>query len=362
MGPTAGAPGVISIQGGFALNGLGTVNGDITLIDGGMVQADLPIPGALTINGNITGDGTIQPLMTLEVNGQIDAGVTIAFGPSLGAEVGDLTLDQPGGVQGTIVGFGIGNVIDIQGSLYTDAVFTQGPTGAAGTLTLSGDGFAPLALAVEGDYISNSFTATPGGTDTIVMLAPCFASGTRIATESGEVMVDNLRVGDHVLCLMQGTGPIVWTGRRHVDLRHHPEPRKVWPVRVSAGAFGPGRPHTDLFLSPDHAVYVNDVLIPIRHLINGGTITQIPTDRVTYYHLEIPHHDVLLAEGLPTESFLDLRDGSNYANRPGPCRLYPDFSARMWEAFGCARLIVTGSELAAARALVARFATRQEAA
>jgi hypothetical protein len=104
------------------------------------------------------------------------------------------------------------------------------------------------------------------------------------------------------------------------------------------------------------------VLIPVRHLINGCTIMQVPADRVTYYHVELPRHDVVLAEGLPAESFLDIRDGSNYASRPGPIRLYPDFSARMWEAFGCARLVVTGPELDAARALVARFATHQAAA
>jgi hypothetical protein len=51
-----------------------------------------------------------------------------------------------------------------------------------------------------------------------------------------------------------------------------------------------------------------------------------------------------------------MRDGSNYAKRPGPARLYPDYSARMWEAFGCARLVVAGAELEAARALVAGFA------
>jgi hypothetical protein len=133
-------------------------------------------------------------------------------------------------------------------------------------------------------------------------------------------------------------------------------------VRVAAGAFGAGRPHSDLFLSPDHAVYVGEVLIPVKHLINGSTIAQVPVARVTYCHLELAEHDVLLAEGLPAESFLDMRDGSNYANRPGPVRLYPDFSVRMWEAFGCARLIVTGPELAAARELVGRFAAEREAA
>ena len=187
--------------------------------------------------------------------------------------------------------------------------------------------------------------------------APCYGSGTRILTERGEVAVEDLRVGDLVQTVLgESAAPIIWIGRREVDCARHPKPRQVWPVRVAAGAFGPGRPHTELFLSPDHAVYVGEVLIPIRYLINGSTIAQVPMDRVTYYHLELPRHDVVLAQGLPAESFLDLKDGSNYANRPGPVRLYPDYTARMWEAFGCARLIVTGPELAAARALVASFA------
>jgi hypothetical protein len=133
-------------------------------------------------------------------------------------------------------------------------------------------------------------------------------------------------------------------------------------VRVSAGAFGQGLPHGDLWLSPDHAVYINNVLIPVKHLINGSTIVQMKIARVTYHHIELAVHDVLLAEGLSAERFLDMRDGSKYANRPGPVRLDPDYSARMWEAFGCARLVVTGPELAAARALVEGFATDQAAA
>jgi autotransporter passenger strand-loop-strand repeat protein len=217
-------------------------------------------------------------------------------------------------------------------------------------------GYADVHFQVAQDARSGTLVTAEAG-------AQCFRSFTRILTDRGEIAVEDLHVGDLVRTVLRETlTPIAWIGRRHVDCARHPQPRKVWPVRIAAGAFGPGRPGKELFLSPDHAVYVNSVLIPIKHLINGGTIVQVPVDDVTYYHLELLQHGVLLAEGLPTESFLDLRDGSNYANRPGPCRLYPDFSARMWEAFGCARLIVTGSELAAARALVARFATRQEAA
>jgi hypothetical protein len=169
--------------------------------------------------------------------------------------------------------------------------------------------------------------------------------------------VEDLLVGDMVATVLgEAAAPIIWLGRRDVDCARHPKPRKVWPMRIAAGAVGPGQPHTELFLSPDHAVYVNGVLIPIQYLVNGSTISQMQVGQVTYYHVELPRHDVVLAQGLPAESFLDLKDGSNYSNRPGPVRVYPDFTVRMWEAYGCARLIVTGPELAAARALFAGFA------
>jgi len=177
------------------------------------------------------------------------------------------------------------------------------------------------------------------------------------------VAVEALRVGDLVRTVLGGVDqPIVWIGRREVDCVRHRQPRKVWPVRVAAGAFGPGRPHAAVWLSPDHAVYVGEVLIPVRCLVNGGSIAQVPVGRVVYYHIELPRHDVVLAQGLPAESFLDMRDGSDYAHGAGPVRLVPDYAARMWEAYGCAPLVVTGGEVEAARELVGRFREAQAAA
>jgi hypothetical protein len=57
-----------------------------------------------------------------------------------------------------------------------------------------------------------------------------------------------------------------------------------------------------------------------------------------------------------------MKDRSNYANAPGPISLYPDFSTRMWEAFGCAPLVVTGPELNAARRAIGRFTGARSAA
>jgi hypothetical protein len=59
---------------------------------------------------------------------------------------------------------------------------------------------------------------------------------------------------------------------------------------------------------------------------------------------------VVLAEGLPTESYLETGDRANFANGGGVVRQFPDFSAHAWEAMGCAPLVVTGAELARARA------------
>ena len=121
---------------------------------------------------------------------------------------------------------------------------------------------------------------------------------------------------------------------------------------VEAHAFGRGLPRRDLWLSSDHAIYVNECLVPVHRLINGTSIRQVPVPDVMYFHVQLPWHDVVRSEGLPTESFLDTGDRSNFENGGGPIRLHPDFNARMWEAEGCARLILTGPELEAARAMV----------
>jgi hypothetical protein len=129
-----------------------------------------------------------------------------------------------------------------------------------------------------------------------LVLTKCLRAGTRILTQRGDVPLEGLFVGERVHTVLDGAAaPIAWIGHRDVDCVGHPKPRQVWPVRVAAGAFGPGRPHTDLFLSPDHAVYLNEVLIPVRHLINASTITQVLVDQVTYCHIELSRHDVVLA-------------------------------------------------------------------
>jgi hypothetical protein len=93
------------------------------------------------------------------------------------------------------------------------------------------------------------------------------------------------------------------------------------------------------------------VLIPVRYLVNGTTIRQEAVRQVTYHHVELSTHDVLFAEGLPAESYLDVDGHCSFDNGDGVTILYPDFASRMWEAEGCAPLAVTGTEFAAVKSL-----------
>jgi collagen type I alpha len=154
----------------------------------------------------------------------------------------------------------------------------------------------------------------------------CFAAGTRIGTICGLVAVEHLRPG--VLLptqFAQVPQPILWIGTRRVDCRRHPDPSSVLPVKITADAFGPRLPKRDLLLSPDHAIYTHGALIPVKHLITNAAVVQIDVDTVSYYHLELPRHDVILAEGLLAESYLDLGNRNNFSNGGRSLRLYPQF-------------------------------------
>jgi hypothetical protein len=157
-----------------------------------------------------------------------------------------------------------------------------------------------------------------------------------------------------------GAAPVVWIGSRRVDCGRHPKPETVMPVRVARGAFGANVPERDLYLSPGHAVFVDGVLVPVRYLIDGETIAQVTVDSITYHHVELPNHDVVLAEGLPSESYLDTREDTNFARGGRPVRLHPDFAARSWETMGCAPIVVAGERLAAIRGRLAAGGTRDQ--
>ncbi|HET6305560.1 MAG TPA: Hint domain-containing protein, partial [Rhodopila sp.] len=183
--------------------------------------------------------------------------------------------------------------------------------------------------------------------------------GTRITTPRGSVAVERLREGDTVLTVSGKRQKITWIGRRTLDCRRHVAPERVMPVRIAPHAFGENRPQRALLLSPDHSVFVEDVLIPAKHLVNGTTVTRVDVASVTYYHVELPRHDVVLAEGLPAETYLETGARCAFENGGGALQLHADFApdeervGMVWQNFGYAPLIGRDGQLDRVRARLA---------
>ncbi len=120
--------------------------------------------------------------------------------------------------------------------------------------------------------------------------------------------------------------------------------------RRFAGAFGDNLPERDLRLSPLHAVYVNGSLFEAISLVNGTTIYHEQNTRhVTYHHIELDAHDVLLAEGLPAESYLDTGSKTVFDSVSGVTILHPDFASSEGVEI-CAPMVRVGAELEQVRA------------
>ena len=235
-------------------------------------------------------------------------------------------------------------------TLYDTAANVQANLGALETLAVDGK-LASISLT---DFGTPTISVTPAVADADAQalariitaydqaVLPCYAAGTRIATERGAVAVEQLRIGERVILAEGGTAPVVWLGHRRVDCRRHPRSADVRPVRIAAHAFGLGRPFRDVRLSPDHAVFCDGVLIPVRYLLNDATVRQEDVDEVTYWHVELPAHGVLLADGLPAESYLDTGNRAAFVECGAAAMAHPAFARAVWHRRGCAQLVTQG--------------------
>jgi hypothetical protein len=255
--------------------------------------------------------------------------------------LGAVSAGDTNAFAGTIEGFGVNDTVFLP-NLASPGSYT--PNFSNGTLTITDGSTTLAALDFAGSYTLSSFLLLPagGGTDIVT----CLAAGTRVRTARGDIPVEQLVEGDRVPTRISGhEAAVTWIGHRRLDCRQHPKPEQVWPVRIAAGSFADNVPQRDVYLSPDHAVFVDGVLIPVKYLIDGAAIVQVPRDEVVYYHVELAEHDVMLAEGLAVETYLDIDHRATFDNAPGAVVMQPQFVVRTWEAAGCAELVVTGARL-----------------
>ncbi|NNM55667.1 MAG: Hint domain-containing protein [Acidocella sp.] len=189
-------------------------------------------------------------------------------------------------------------------SVYT---LTDEHSGGGSTVVSSNVTLAPGTA--PSNFISSGGTLLYNGAP------PCFYAGTRLATADGDIAVEDITAATLLMTAAGESKPVRWLGRSQVSTRFA-DPLRVLPVRIKAGALGESLPLRDLLVSPDHAMFIGGVLVQAGALVNGSSIIReadVP-ECFTYYHVELATHELLLAEGAATESFVDNVDRMGFAN------------------------------------------------
>ena len=348
-------PAGIEINGG-TLSGSGTLIGNV--VNDGTVTAS---GGTLDIQGNVTGSGTlgVGSGATLELDGAV-SGNTLQFAADTGvAQIGDL-LNGSDHQQfnAPIADFVTGDSIDLAtAGLGTFSAITSATPGAydsstnTTTVDLNDGGNLVATLTLDGNYASSVFTVSQAAGFDDVGLA-CYCPGTLIETACGQKRVEDLKIGDEVMTMAGALRPIKWIGRRSYSGRFGTGQKHILPVCVKAGALEDNVPRRDLWISPHHAMYIEGLLIEAKALVNGASIVQAEqVDKVDYFHIELDTHDVIIAEGALSESFID--DGSRdiFHNAHEYSALYPDAVTGI--AQYCAPRLEDGYEVEAIRQRIA---------
>ena len=276
------------------------------------ISTDSPVSGTNTFNLN-DGELIVSSTTTGTLN-LLDSSGLLNF---TGAPVINTGLDIVGFRAGDIIGLGSAEVKPgtLSYNASTDILsFTDVNSGSVLSLHITPTGtqsYTTASFQEEtgiGDFTSSESIVTTEA-------APCYCPGTLIRTDQGEVAVEALRIGDHVITLDDRSKPIKWIGRRAYAGCFIEGRRDVLPVCMQAGSLGEGLPLRDLVVSPLHAMFLDGVLVPAGLLVNGVSITQAQSvEIVEYIHIELDEHAVIWAEGAASESFVDDNSRGMFQN------------------------------------------------
>jgi len=153
----------------------------------------------------------------------------------------------------------------------------------------------------------------------------CFLPGVGIATPTGRVPVEALAIGDTILAADGRAVVVKWMGRQSVVTAFGP-PESAWPVRIAVGALGENRPTADLRVTSDHALVVDGLLVQAGALVNGSSIRRLTAaelgERYVVHHIETEGHEIILADGVPVETFIDTVSRRRFDNYEEYVALY----------------------------------------
>lgn len=196
------------------------------------------------------------------------------------------------------------------------------PDGQGYVLPLS-----PVGPGVE--YALVAVEAAPSDLQLADLLCLSFAQGTMITLGDGsQRAIQALRPGDTVLTRDHGRQPIRWIG--HARLR---AVGAFAPVVIPAGTLGNSG---DLVLSQHHRVFLyqrqrlpglatSELLVQARHFVDEDRVFLREGGFVDYYALIFDRHEIIYAEGIPSESLM--------VNDATVNRLPPEIASEVRAAF-----------------------------
>lgn len=241
---------------------------------------------------------------------------------------------------------------------------TTGQTGTAYLIRIY-SGTSPTAPGDQVGEYYNSFSIEVSAGDSITLSAGgfvgqtpysnlfvCFTAGTWIMTNRGEVLIDDLREGDGIVTRDNGVQPLRWIGRRVV-----PAQGAQAPVHIAQDVLGNHRP---LSVSPNHRMLIEaasadlyfaerEVFVAAKHLVGSAGIVQQVGGLVSYQHMLFDRHEVVFANGAPSESFFPGKSALNSLDAAVQAEVYglfPELRTAKSRAFDkTARLCLTQAEV-----------------
>ncbi|SEW27365.1 Hint domain-containing protein [Cognatiyoonia koreensis] len=197
--------------------------------------------------------------------------------------------------------------VDIGGGVSQIKAISGPAAGATSTNIPSASGQS-IQFDVYGNRVDGDITQ---GSSVI-----CLTAGTLVETVNGPVPIEDLEVDDLIVTFDSGPQPIRMIHQRTIAVAELARNRKLWPVCIQKGALGFGLPMRNLRVSPQHRMLYQHIRVPlmfgeeavfVRAKSLAASFEEVYVDSsleaVTYYHLVFDKHEVIYAEGAPTESF-----------------------------------------------------------
>lgn len=270
---------------------------------------------------------------TYTVTGYQWAGFT-TYPTSFSIEINDddPDLDWFGGDTGTAqtATFG-GTTYNIDGAGLLPTNIGGGATSSEELLFMSLGGYGwvffalPGSVFTPGDALTGWTTGTWSDTDGVAYTdAVCFTSGTQIETDEGSVKIEELSAGDLVKTVDNGYLPVQWISSTKIGIADQVNDPSIRPILIRKGALGPNTPCRDTRVSPQHRVLYSgwkaelffgelEVLIPAKALVQIGLAEiDISLKPVTYINVLLEHHEVLIGDGLESESLMPHGQARNW--------------------------------------------------